>query len=896
MLILYNKDEKNFLSNGIGVLDKHAFDDVVTEELNGIFKLEFSYPIFAKYSAEIVADNIVRATTPDSEQPFFVSRIVKKDGFLRVTAYHIFYKLIWELIEDINIVNQNGQAALDRILTGTGFTGLSDITKTASIRIVRYNVVEAIVNKGKDNTFISRFGGEIKRDKFRVEVINHVGRYYDQFPNEIRYAKNLVSYEADIDSNNAATRIMPLAFNGLLLPEKYVAKPGADPNNFKTVKVEYPDIKAIQDAQNPKEDEIPLEEAYEKMRQAVLSDFTDGRFDAKASYRVEFQDLATTEEYKNKAVLETLLLGDEVKVIHTDENLNILSRVISYRWSPLRKEYDEIELGNHQENFSSLKPVLESIAVKVEQYKTDWEKNIDEITLILNSALGGYVYKRAGELLIMDTDDPDTALKVWRWNLNGLGYSKVGVNGPYEIAITMDGRIMASFIYVNKLSALSADLGEVTAGKLRSADGTLEIDLANKTIRIGSGAESVHTDLQYNGMQIKDGEKLVAAFGESGAVIPIFEADEFDCPVIAGVINQSATYSVGSGQTYPSVGYVLQTVLKNRKILNNAILTFEINGTLNEMINIKGYSGSGGIILKFMSGAVLNGNITADDNTLRTYILCYSGMGLIKRTSTEPIIVNNCYVDIYSINIDCGPSGGAGILGSNGAFVTCNNVDIANANWCIIMDYSATGRFRNTRGNAVSSGLVAQNGAVIHTWGTSPNANPYEYGGTIHGTLNPTASTFSVPPVTAKTFTAVFSPTSMYTVNHDTASVDGYYGATAAQGKYSGMSYWKDGVMTFGPDIYNYWQGGYNVLVEMRVRRKNSSHGSSAGVVPQAYNFSPSEAFNAIGQGGWSEWTTVPAAVFGAGGATLKFYNGNLNSGYAIFDAAEVKVTVTKNV
>lgn len=505
MLILYNKDEKNFLSNGIGVLDKYAFDDVVAEELNGIFKLEFSYPIFAKYSDKIVADNIVRATTPDSEQPFFISRIVKKDGFLRVTAYHMFYKLIWELIEDINIVNQNGQAALDRILTGTGFTGLSDITKTASIRIVRYNVVEAIVNKGKDNTFISRFGGEIKRDKFRVEVRNHVGRYYDQFPNEIRYAKNLVSYEADIDSNNAATRIMPLAFNGLLLPEKYVAKPGTDPNNFKTIKVEYPDIKAIQDVQNPKEDEIPLEEAYEKMRQAVLSDFADGRFDAKASYRVEFQDLATTEEYKNKAVLEKLFLGDEVKVIHIDENLNILSRVISYRWSPLRKEYDEIELGNHQENFSSLKPVLESIAVKVEQYKTDWEKNIDEITLILNSALGGYVYKRAGELLIMDTEDPLTALKVWRWNLNGLGYSKVGINGPYEIAITMDGRIMASFIYVNKLSALSADLGVVIAGKMKSSNERIQIDLDNETFDFNGKVKWDGTNfiLDYSGTQLE---------------------------------------------------------------------------------------------------------------------------------------------------------------------------------------------------------------------------------------------------------------------------------------------------------------------------------------------------------------------------------------------------------
>ena len=39
-----------------------------------------------------------------------------------------------------------------------------------------------------------------------------------------------------------------------------------------------------------------------------------------------------------------------------------------------------------------------------------------------------------------------TASKVWQWNINGLGYSSNGVNGPYEIAMTKDGRIVADFI------------------------------------------------------------------------------------------------------------------------------------------------------------------------------------------------------------------------------------------------------------------------------------------------------------------------------------------------------------------------------------------------------------------------------------------------------------------
>ena len=54
--------------------------------------------------------------------------------------------------------------------------------------------------------------------------------------------------------------------------------------------------------------------------------------------------------------------------------------------------------------------------------------------------------KKNDELLIMDTNDTKTATKVWRWNINGLGYSSNGYNGPYSTALTMDGRFVASAI------------------------------------------------------------------------------------------------------------------------------------------------------------------------------------------------------------------------------------------------------------------------------------------------------------------------------------------------------------------------------------------------------------------------------------------------------------------
>ncbi len=297
--------------------------------------------------------------------------------------------------------------------------------------------------------------------------------------------------------------------------------------------MEYSSIRAISNPDNLKEGELPLEDAYEALRQTVLSDFESGRFDLKASYQVKFQELSTTEEYKNKSVLEKVYLGDEIKVSHIDEDLQILSRVVAYEWSPIRKEYDEVELGSHIDTFSDIKPTLELIAGKVEQYKTDWESNIEQITELLTTALGGYVLKRTGELLIMDTEDPATATKVWRWNLNGLGYSSAGINGPYEIAITMDGKIMAKFIYALKLSSISANLGVVTAGKIQDSTSESYWDLDNGEIVLNVrsltiNAKEVATQDDINGIK----SWTVQIFSTNGGV---FKNDEINTVLIARV-------------------------------------------------------------------------------------------------------------------------------------------------------------------------------------------------------------------------------------------------------------------------------------------------------------------------------------------------------------------------
>lgn len=95
---------------------------------------------------------------------------------------------------------------------------------------------------------------------------------------------------------------------------------------------------------------------------------------------------------------------------------------------------------------------------------------------ILESATGGnihFVYDQDGvctEILIMDTNDIQTATKIWRWNINGWGYSGDG-GQTYSLAATMNGHIYADFVDAGTLQSgtnnanwWNLDTGEIKIG------------------------------------------------------------------------------------------------------------------------------------------------------------------------------------------------------------------------------------------------------------------------------------------------------------------------------------------------------------------------------------------------------------------------------------------------
>ena len=99
---------------------------------------------------------------------------------------------------------------------------------------------------------------------------------------------------------------------------------------------------------------------------------------------------------------------------------------------------------------------------------------IASATKLITGNSGGYVVLHTSgetgkpyELLIMDNEDINEAVNVWRWNVGGLGFSSHGYNGLYETAITNDGSIVADFITSGSLVA-----NIIKAGILSSLDGS----------------------------------------------------------------------------------------------------------------------------------------------------------------------------------------------------------------------------------------------------------------------------------------------------------------------------------------------------------------------------------------------------------------------------------------
>ncbi|MFR4178169.1 MAG: phage tail spike protein [Lacticaseibacillus paracasei] len=338
---LYPRDQTDFSHHGYTLDD--ISNDIVTWQLNAKFTLTFDYPMFSEHAGDLVAENIVRVPVPGGKAAFRIAQVIKSMGHLSITAYHVFWDLNDDFIADTNIVDKDGQGALDQIMRAanypTGFKVLSTIGNVTNARLVRMSIIKALLGTD-DNSFLNRWGGEFDWQDFSFSVNPRLGKDRGV---HFEYAHNLTGYEATKDSSGIITRLLPEGYNGLLLPELYVDSPKL--GNYRKPKIgtkTYQDIKAIDETQatGDQKGAVPVQEAYELLRAAATKEFSENHIDeAKWTYKLNVALLENTEEYKDLSITTTVLPGDTVTITHKLDGIDVRARLTGYTWQPSNHSY-----------------------------------------------------------------------------------------------------------------------------------------------------------------------------------------------------------------------------------------------------------------------------------------------------------------------------------------------------------------------------------------------------------------------------------------------------------------------------------------------------------------------------------------------------------------------------
>lgn len=553
MLVLYSDKTTSFSTLGIGVLRDFKSDPLITEELNGSYTLEFSYSKTGYLVDRIVEGAIVKA----NNQPFRIWTIKKDMDAIEVLAKHIFFDLSTNFLEDVAPTKLKAQEALDWIIkraqTESLFKVSGDCSIVASARYVRKNVTDAIYNE--ENSILNRFGGELEFDGYNVIVHAKRGKNANF---SIRYKKNLTGIEFNLDFSTVATRIMPQGANELLLEEKYIDSPLIN-NYFNPIykKIEFSNISV--------DENTTLEEAQNLLREEVNKLFVAGIDKPEISIKVDFIELSKCIEYKDYSNLEFCNLGDTIKAIVPELNLNLETRIVKTIYNCSLERYTTLELGSIKPDFvSNQSKVVNEINNIVSNVNPEsiLSKAKEEATNIINHPFGGNVYidKNTGILYLMDTNDISTSKNIWKWSLGGLGFSKNGVNGPYETAITQDGSIVADFITTGKIdTSLIEGYEQLTLKVSDNEDAISQLQIDNENIT--ATTSSIQNNLETNYYDITKVDELIQnaetgltnTFLKSGGsnllrnTAPFFMSSENEAEYWQGNVKQMKEVNSASG-------------------------------------------------------------------------------------------------------------------------------------------------------------------------------------------------------------------------------------------------------------------------------------------------------------------------------------------------------------
>lgn len=488
--ILYSASETAFNSNGIARLAECVSCEV-TEERNGIYECQFVYPISGASYGKIQEGCVIACRHDETTdiQPFDIyARSTPINGLVTFYAHHISYRLGNVILKPFTATSC--AEAMARMTTENinenPFEFWTDKQTVANFTVSEPISVKALFG-GMQGSLIDIFGGgEYEFDRWTVKL--HEARGIDTGI-QIRYGKNLTDMTQEYDDSGSYNAVVPYWAN----EDTIVTVPGYIVSIAETVG--QPQRLTTMDL-SQEFSEAPTAAQLEAKARSLMSQ--NESWLASENIEVDFVALWQTKEYERFAPLQRVRLCDKVDIIAPELNVVKMSKkVVKTVFDVLIDRYSSIELGTVKTSFSSvIQASTEGVLKKTFTTRSYVDAAVTTATDRIAGALGGYVVINRNangeptEILIMDTDDIETAVNVLRINMAGIGFSENGYGGPYTSAWTLDGAFVADFITTGTLNAnlLRAGIITDTLGQnyWNLESGELLISVANV-----SGAASV---------------------------------------------------------------------------------------------------------------------------------------------------------------------------------------------------------------------------------------------------------------------------------------------------------------------------------------------------------------------------------------------------------------------
>ncbi|EOZ5990908.1 phage tail tip lysozyme [Enterococcus hirae] len=469
--------------NGIALLDWKDLPEI-NRVLNGQYRFYGNYSRNGEFRSYLKKGNFIKAKVSDGSWQYFEIYDVKKNlNSVSVTARHIGFMANKNFIIESFTDNGNGTQIMNNLKSSLAFSQkfnyISNVGTTHQFTAKQVAPVEAIIgsNNGNQN-LVGVASAELDMNNYDLNLVKQIG-VDNGF--RIDFGLNIEAIEEEIDEESIVNSLFliggvpdndydedkdPITYGFLEID-------GVTDENRRIGKRENSDCKTVED--------------LIKWGNTLFE--KDRIHEPKATHTVSMVSLEHTLEYGEMyRKLSTLNFGDVAYVRAKQLDIEIAERVVEYTYFPTLGKYKDLVLGNDLSLYTStVNTQTQELKKKIDNRTETLVQNVLNATAWITGNYGGHVVfrpeKAPSEILIMDTNDVASAKRVWRWNLNGLGYSDNGVNGPFGIAMTSKGEIVADFIKVGTINAEVFESSFNSYGDvLKLVKGTLQIWNENKKI------------------------------------------------------------------------------------------------------------------------------------------------------------------------------------------------------------------------------------------------------------------------------------------------------------------------------------------------------------------------------------------------------------------------------